>query len=297
MHTVLAKLPGLIGTGTLVLALAGGAIAEDIRGNLFSAADEAVKSANAARAHILAPDNYSKATGYYNSAEDKLARKKSLEGIISDLEKAVKHLRLAVSATRVAEVSLAAEIQARNDAESAEAEKYAAEEWQEAEQLLQRSRTETWLSRDSIGVLIPLSGRYQSYGELVKKGLELALQEHNKTRLPARFVYRDTAVEGVTSAQLVSGLTDDDKVIAVIGPLLGTAAGEAARRAQREMVPMVSFAQTEGLPEIGNFIFRDTLTAEQQVKRLVQYALGKGDISFSILYPENRLGEKMTELM
>ncbi|WP_321393915.1 penicillin-binding protein activator [uncultured Desulfuromusa sp.] len=168
--------------------------------------------------------------------------------------------------------------------------------WQEAEQLLQRSRTETWLSRDSIGVLIPLSGRYQSYGELVKKGLELALQEHNKTRLPARFVYRDTAVEGVTSAQLVSGLTDDDKVIAVIGPLLGTAAGEAARRAQREMVPMVSFAQTEGLPEIGNFIFRDTLTAEQQVKRLVQYALGKGDISFSILYPENRLGEKMTEL-
>ncbi|SEA78022.1 amino acid/amide ABC transporter substrate-binding protein, HAAT family [Desulfuromusa kysingii] len=168
--------------------------------------------------------------------------------------------------------------------------------WQEAEQLQQRANAENWLSRDSIGVLIPLSGRFQSYGELVRKGLELALQEHNKTRLPARFVYRDTAVSGVTSAQLVSRLTDDDKVIAVIGPLLGTAAGDAARRAQREMVPMVTFAQTEGLPEIGNFIFRDTLTAEQQVKRLVHYALAKGDISFSILYPENRLGEKMTQL-
>ncbi|RLB78413.1 MAG: hypothetical protein DRH06_01745, partial [Deltaproteobacteria bacterium] len=65
--------------------------------------------------------------------------------------------------------------------------------WQEAEQLLQRTSVDSWLSRDSIGVLLPLSGRYASYGELVKKGLALALQEHNKTRLPARFIYRDTA--------------------------------------------------------------------------------------------------------
>ena len=166
--------------------------------------------------------------------------------------------------------------------------------WLEAEQLLQRTSVDSWLSRDSIGVLLPLSGRYASYGELVKKGLELALQEHNKTRLPARFIYRDTAIEGVDSAPLVSGLTDDDKVMAVIGPLLGTTAGEAARRAQREMVPMLALAQTEGLPEIGNFVFRDTLTAEQQVKVLIDYAMANGSISFSILRPENRLGEKMS---
>ncbi len=168
--------------------------------------------------------------------------------------------------------------------------------WQEAEQLLQRTSVDSWLSRDSIGVLLPLSGRYASYGELVKKGLALALQEHNKTRLPARFIYRDTAIEGVTSAQLISSLTDDDKVMAVIGPLLGATAGDAARRAQREMVPMLTLAQTEELPEIGNFIFRDTLTAEQQVKVLVKYAMANGNISFSVLRPENRLGEKMTEL-
>jgi len=167
--------------------------------------------------------------------------------------------------------------------------------WQEAEQLLQRTSVDSWLSRDSIGVLLPLSGRYASYGELVKKGLELALQEHNKTRLPARFIYRDTAIEGVASASLVSGLSDDDKVMAVIGPLLGTTAGEAARRAQREMVPMLTLAQTEELPEIGNFVFRDTLTAEQQVKVLIDYAMANGCISFSILRPENRLGEKMSE--
>ena len=168
--------------------------------------------------------------------------------------------------------------------------------WQEAELLMQRTSSDSWLSRDSIGVLLPLSGRYASYGELVKKGLELALQEHNKTRLPVRFIYRDTAVEGVSTAQLVSSLSDDDKVMAVIGPLLGSTAGDAARRAQREMIPMLALSQSEGLPEIGNFIFRDTLTSVQQVKALVNYAVKHGNISFSILYPENRLGRQMTEL-
>ena len=70
--------------------------------------------------------------------------------------------------------------------------------WQEAEALLKRTSDDNWLSRDSIGVMLPLSGRYASYGELVKKGLELALQEHNKTSLPVRFIYRDTATTGVT---------------------------------------------------------------------------------------------------
>lgn len=168
--------------------------------------------------------------------------------------------------------------------------------WQEAELLLQRISVDNWLSRDSIGILLPLSGRYSSYGELVKKGLELALQEHNKIHLPARFIYRDTAIEGTTSAQLVSGLTDDDKVMAIIGPLLRTAAEGAARRSQREMVPLLALSQNEGLPEIGNFIFHDTLTSEQQVAALVSHAMATGHISFSILHPNNLLGKQMTAL-
>jgi len=168
--------------------------------------------------------------------------------------------------------------------------------WQEARSLQARSAEDNWLSRDSIGVLLPLSGRYESYAQLVKNGLELALQEHNKTRLPIRFIYRDTATEGVSAAQLTSSLSDDDKVMAIIGPLLSVNAGEAGRRAQQEMVPLLTLAQGDALPELGNFIFRDTLTASQQIKALVKYAMSAGDISFSILHPQNRLGEQMSEL-
>ena len=166
--------------------------------------------------------------------------------------------------------------------------------WQQAQQLVQRTSSDSWLNRDTLGVLLPLSGDYASYGELVKKGLELALVEHNRTRLPIRFVYRDSATEGVAAAQLVSQLTDDDRVMGVIGPLLGTVAGAAARRAQQEMVPLLSLSQAPELPQIGNFIFRDTLTAQQQVSTLVAHAIKTDHLSFSILRPDNRLGRRMS---
>lgn len=168
--------------------------------------------------------------------------------------------------------------------------------WQEAEMLLQRTSVDSWFNRDSIGVLLPLSGRFASYGELVKKGLELAVQKHNQTRLPVRLIFRDTAVEGVDTAQLVSNLTDDEKVMAIIGPLLGTTAEAAVARAQLEMVPLLTLSQRDGLPQRGNYIFRDSLTARQQVQSLVRYAADTQHISFSILHPENRLGEEMTRL-
>ncbi|WP_303720707.1 penicillin-binding protein activator [Malonomonas rubra] len=168
--------------------------------------------------------------------------------------------------------------------------------WQEAEMLLQRTSIDSWVNRDSIGVLLPLSGRYASYGELVKKGLELAVEEHNQTRLPVRLIFRDTAVEGNSTDQLVSSLTDDDKVMAIIGPLLGAGAEQAASRAQLEMVPLLTLSQRAGLPQLGEYVFRDSLTPEQQISSLVRYAIDTQHISYSVLYPENRLGEEMTRL-
>jgi ABC-type branched-subunit amino acid transport system substrate-binding protein len=167
--------------------------------------------------------------------------------------------------------------------------------WQEAEGLLQRTREDGWLNRNSVGVLLPLSGPYAPYGEMVKNGLELALKEHNKSRFPVRFIYRDTA-GNVPVNRLVGGLANEDRVIGIIGPLLSADAMAAAREAQLQMVPMLALAQTEGLPQVGNFIFRDTITAEQQVKALVNYAMANQRISFSVLRPQTRGGQQMTQL-
>lgn len=106
----------------------------ELRDNLFAQTDDALKAANEARANILAPKNYGDAAEHYRSAEDRLRRGRSLESIKRDLNAAAVSLRKAVEATRLANVTLASAIQARNDAEEANAAEYAAKQWQEAEE-------------------------------------------------------------------------------------------------------------------------------------------------------------------
>ncbi len=106
----------------------------DLRATLFAQTDDALKSANEARANILAPKSYSEAARAYGSAEDKLRRGRSIESIKSDLDDAAKALRIAVDATRLANVTLTSAIQARDDAEAANAVTFATDKWRQAEE-------------------------------------------------------------------------------------------------------------------------------------------------------------------
>ena len=107
---------------------------DDLRDTLFGQTDDALKAANAARANVLAPKSYSEAARLYRTAEDKLRRGRSIDSIKADLGDAAKALRIAVEATRLANVTLTSAIQARNDAEAASAASFAAAEWQKAEE-------------------------------------------------------------------------------------------------------------------------------------------------------------------
>lgn len=153
-----------------------------------------------------------------------------------------------------------------------------------------------WLQR-SIGVLLPQSGRYASFGQLVRRGMELARQIHAESRPPVRFLFRDSGAEPERSAQAVSELANAERVMAIAGPLTGSAASAAAARAQQERVPLLALSQREGLPETGAFVFRNSLTARLQAQALARHAVEeRGMTAFGVLYPENRLGRELAEL-
>jgi outer membrane protein OmpA-like peptidoglycan-associated protein len=118
----------------LGLFVLGAAAQENLRATLFAQTDEALKAANEARANVLAPKNYAEAAEHYRDAEKKLERGGSIESIKKDLADAARSLRKAVDATRLAGVTLTSAIQARNDAEEADAKQFAAKEWQDAEE-------------------------------------------------------------------------------------------------------------------------------------------------------------------
>jgi len=129
------------GLGSLVVALGLLAFepiaAQDssqIRSQLFAAADAALAAADAAEANVLAPTSYERASEHYRSAEQDLARGRSLEGIRAELVEATRYYTQAAERTELARVSLAAPFQARRDALEAEAPQYARELWSDAEE-------------------------------------------------------------------------------------------------------------------------------------------------------------------
>lgn len=166
----------------------------------------------------------------------------------------------------------------------------------EAVRLLERLTDKNWIERDRIGVILPLSGRYAPFGKLVRNGIELAGRNDRDQKSSVEFVYRDSEAEAEKGAEAVTELGLEERVISIIGPLSGTAATEAAERAEIEGIPMLALSHKEDLPQIGDYIFRNSMTNSMQARALARHAVLDLDItSFGILAPKNRLGDEMTE--
>lgn len=164
---------------------------------------------------------------------------------------------------------------------------------QEALGLLDRIQGETWLQQ-AVGVVLPLSGRYARFGKLVRQAVELAWKEGEGDAFP--LVWRDSGSDAARARQQVQELCKQQRVLAVLGPLSGEAARRSGQAAQQLQMPLVTFSHRPGLPQLGDFVFRHSLTAAQQSRRLVDYSLKQKDITaFGILRPDNDLGRQMQQ--
>ncbi|HEX7035641.1 MAG TPA: OmpA family protein, partial [Pseudomonadales bacterium] len=129
----------LVTTAALVLALAasaGAASREELRRTLFQAADEALASANRLQASLLAPRSYSDGAEHYRRAESIFQAGGDLDGIQRHLANAQQQFARAAVAANAARSIFAATLDARTDAEQAEAARYASDGWREAEAML-----------------------------------------------------------------------------------------------------------------------------------------------------------------
>ena len=148
----------------------------------------------------------------------------------------------------------------------------------------------------AIGVLLPLTGRYATFGERVKKGMELAAETF-RPEIPVRMIYRDTAGDETRAAHLVAELAISDRVIGIAGPLVGNAAQGAAKRANEEHVALLTMSQRENLTSSSLYVFRNSLTAELQVRTLIDYAMEQqGLTQFGIMSPQTRQGQLFANL-
>src|SRR5215216_5279179 len=89
-------------------------------------------------------------------------------------------------------------------------------------------------------------------------------------------VYEDDTGTPPTGITVFQKLINQDKVMAIIGPTLSNVALAADPVAQQAQVPVLGVSNTaNGVTDIGNFIFRDSLTDAVQIPGAVKRAVEK----------------------
>ena len=170
---------------------------------------------------------------------------------------------------------------------------------QEAGELLDLCERLLVVEPTTIGLLFPLSGTYQYFGERALKGALLAGGIFQSPELAPRIKFRviDSAQFSAKIEKAVRELILEDHIIALVGPILGQRAKETAQLAERYRVPMIALSPEESLPQIGSYVFQDCLTKSAQVKALLDWAMGQAGLErFAVLYPDDKYGSEFAHL-
>ncbi|MFN0061834.1 MAG: penicillin-binding protein activator [Myxococcaceae bacterium] len=159
-----------------------------------------------------------------------------------------------------------------------------------AQTMLTRATQRAPLSPRSIGVLLPLTGKYKLVGEGALRAIQLAFKDAADIEL----VVKDTQGDPNVAADAMEQLAYGSGVIGVVGSILSDDAKRAALIADQAGIPIVSLAQTEGITALGEFVFRNMITQAAQADALAEYATRVlGVKSFGVLYPSTPYGEEL----
>lgn len=166
----------------------------------------------------------------------------------------------------------------------------------QAEQALMQLERYRSVSPQTIGVVLPLTGRNAAIGQKALRGIQLGLRMHDPN---SNFKLAIIDSEGNPDAARrgVERLVTEDNTIAIIGSLLSKTAPAVSAKAAEYGVPVIGLSQRAGITETGPSIFRNALTSEMQVRQLVRSAIDEmGLRRFAILAPNDAYGVEYANL-
>ena len=146
------------------------------------------------------------------------------------------------------------------------------------------------VDRYAMGCLLPLSGPYARIGQRALDAVELAFSQITAAQAgsPLKLVIKDTAGDPRKAVAAVQELARQ-QVAAIMGPVVDVRA--AAEEAQRLRIPMITMTQKAGIAAIGDYVFRNFITPQMQVARIVTYAMERLNARrFAIFFPREKYG-------
>ena len=144
----------------------------------------------------------------------------------------------------------------------------------------------------TIGVLLPLSGEYATFGEPALRGIRLALGMENGAQPLVRTIVHDTRGDAAEAARAYQAFAADPNVIAVLGPMLAWELETVKPLALAARLATISFSQRSVPP--GGPVFRFSMTREDQAAVLAEYVVSERGLSrFAILHPDDSYGNEL----
>lgn len=155
-------------------------------------------------------------------------------------------------------------------------------------------------AKDSAPVWLGTAGPWdQGYGQMNKRGIDLALAEINakggiKGR-PLRLVSRNDEGDGVRATSIASEFYANAQIVAVVGHVTSGAMVAAARIYDQGLPAVATTVSTPDLSGVSPFVFRVISSDSVNGIDLARFASARGFKRVSVLYENNAYGRGLTD--
>ena len=140
-----------------------------------------------------------------------------------------------------------------------------------------------------LGAIEILSGPNAAYGNAIRSGLELALDEVNQHGVlggkKITLAIEDSAGNKDQAINAARVLIGRDKVIGIIGPTLSNEMFAVGPVANQRHIPIVGTSTTaNGITAIGDYVFRTSLPESDVIPVTLKWAIAHGVKSVALMY-------------
>jgi branched-chain amino acid transport system substrate-binding protein len=146
-----------------------------------------------------------------------------------------------------------------------------------------------------IGLVAPLSGKFQPIGEAAMRAAMLATgtPATGTNDAPLQLAVRDTASDADRAARGLAELTEEESVIGVVSANDRKAAAAALAQASREGIPFLSL--DDAAPGADTTAFQLIHAPEARAQELARRALKLGARDFAMLGPDSATGKRLRD--
>jgi branched-chain amino acid transport system substrate-binding protein len=142
-----------------------------------------------------------------------------------------------------------------------------------------------------VGVVLSQTGGAAVYGSTQANGVQLAADQLNErgSGVTYELVIEDDASTPEEGIPAFEKLINRDNVSAIIGPTLSNTAFSTDPVAQENQVPVLGVSNTaEGITDLGDYVFRNSLTEGQVIPQTIAAATEQFDLSkVAVLYGDD----------